>query len=111
MSEKEYIERGALIADLVKLEREYEYADGSDLYPFVYGTLTGVRQSIIYTKAAPAAADVVEARHGTWTFNRDGSGTCSRCHFTQKNVWDMDNHQNFCGVCGAKMDGERKEQT
>ena len=42
---------------------------------------------------------------GVWTFNRDGSGTCSNCHFTQKGVWDYDNHQHFCGVCGAKMKG------
>ena len=42
---------------------------------------------------------------GVWKFNRDGSGTCSECHFTQRGVWDYDNHQNFCGVCGAKMKG------
>ena len=42
---------------------------------------------------------------GVWTFNQDGSGTCSNCHFTQKGVWDYDNHQHFCGVCGAKMKG------
>ena len=55
------------------------------------------------------AADVAEVRHGTWTLHSDGSGTCSECGFTQKNVWDYDNQQRFCGVCGAKMDGERKE--
>lgn len=50
--------------------------------------------------------DAVPVVHGRWTLNKDGSGTCNRCHFTQKNVWDMDNWQNFCGVCGARMDGE-----
>ena len=59
MDKKEYIERGALIASLAKLESEYEYADGSDLYPFVYGTLTGVRQSKTRVMAAPSS-DVVE---------------------------------------------------
>lgn len=52
------------------------------------------------------AADVVPVVHGRWTLNKDGSGTCNRCHFTQKNAWDMDNWQNFCGVCGARMDEE-----
>lgn len=39
----------------------------------------------------------------TWTLNKTGSGTCSNCHFTQANVWDYDNYQKYCGVCGAKM--------
>ena len=44
-------------------------------------------------------------REGVWKFNKDGSGTCSECHFTQKGVWDQDHHQHYCGVCGAKMKG------
>ena len=44
-------------------------------------------------------------KEGKWKFHSDGSGTCNQCHFTQKNVWDYDNHQKFCGVCGAKMVG------
>lgn len=42
---------------------------------------------------------------GGWKFHKDGSGTCSECHVTQRNVWDYDNWQNFCGHCGAKMKG------
>ena len=42
---------------------------------------------------------------GEWKLHSNGSGTCSQCHFTQKNVWDYDNWQNFCGVCGARMKG------
>lgn len=40
---------------------------------------------------------------GAWKLNSDGSGTCNQCGITQKNVWDYDNWQNFCGHCGAKM--------
>ena len=54
-------------------------------------------------------ADVVEVKHGEWTLHSDGSGTCNLCGKTQKSVWDFDNVQNYCGKCGAKMDGERKE--
>ena len=50
------------------------------------------------------AADVAEIKHGAWKLHRDGSGTCNQCGFIQKNVWDYDNWQNYCGVCGAKMD-------
>lgn len=44
--------------------------------------------------------------HAKWKLHKDGSGTCSQCNFTQRDVWDYDSHQRFCGVCGAKMDGE-----
>ena len=54
-------------------------------------------------------ADVVEVKHGKWKLNKDGSGICSECGRTQKNVWDYDNSQNFCGHCGAKMDGGKAE--
>ena len=54
------------------------------------------------------AADVVEVVHGEWKFNKDGSGTCNQCGITQKNVWDYDSWQNYCGHCGADMRGEKK---
>ena len=54
------------------------------------------------------AADVVEVVHGEWKFNKDGSGTCNQCGITQKNVWDYDGWQNYCGHCGADMRGIEK---
>jgi hypothetical protein len=42
-------------------------------------------------------------RRGKWRLHEDGSGTCDQCKTTQKNVWDYDNWQNYCGHCGAKM--------
>jgi hypothetical protein len=53
-------------------------------------------------------ADVAEVRHGKWTLHTDGSGTCSECGTTQKNVWDYNSWQNYCGHCGARMDGDAK---
>lgn len=50
--------------------------------------------------------DAVEVVHGKWELHLDGSGTCNRCNFTSENVWDFDTWQNYCGHCGAKMDGE-----
>lgn len=49
--------------------------------------------------------EVESVKHGRWILHDNGSGTCDQCRFTQKNVWDDDNAQNYCGVCGAKMDG------
>ena len=54
-------------------------------------------------------ADVEEVKHGEWFLLDDGSGTCTLCGKHQKHVWDMDNWQNFCGNCGAKMDGGKAE--
>lgn len=51
----------------------------------------------------------VQVAQGKWKFKKDGSGTCDQCGFTQKNVWDHDNYQKYCGICGAKMDIEKCE--
>ena len=61
------------------------------------------------TDAINRIAKVKEVKHGEWKLNKDGSGICSECGRTQKNVWDYDNSQNFCGHCGAKMDGGKAE--
>lgn len=84
VDKKEYIEREALKRDLI---------DNRNFYPAI------VKCAI---EKAPAA-DVAPVVHGHWKLRDDGSGTCSECGFTQKNVWDYDNWQNYCGVCGADM--------
>ena len=43
--------------------------------------------------------------HGEWKLHKDGSGTCNQCGKTAKNIWDYDGWQNYCGNCGARMDG------
>ena len=44
-------------------------------------------------------ADVVEARHGYWKDNRNGTFTCSACGGQASKM-------DWCGRCGAKMDGK-----
>lgn len=51
------------------------------------------------------AVDAVPVVYAKWKLNKSGSGTCSNCHKTQKNVWDYDGWQSYCGCCGAKMIG------
>lgn len=54
-------------------------------------------------------ADAVEVKHGKWVSHHpDGSATCSVCGRKQKDVWDFDNWQNYCGHCGADMRGVEK---
>lgn len=53
------------------------------------------------------SADVVPVVHGQWKDNKNGTVSCSRCStwFQKERV----PYLRFCGYCGAKMDGERKE--
>lgn len=52
-------------------------------------------------------ADVEEVRHGEWTLkDNDGNGVCSVCNRQDR----IDSLANYCRYCGAKMNGERKEE-
>ena len=59
-----------------------------------------------FSEAADAIADLQRRKRGKWILHKDGSATCSECHYWQNSIWDLDNQQNFCGVCGADMRGE-----
>ena len=68
---------------------------------YVYDT-----NSVLDSIDAQPTADVVEVKHGEWVSHHpDGSAICSVCGRKQKDVWDFDNWQNFCGHCGADMRG------
>lgn len=62
-------------------------------------------------KDAPTV-DAVEVVHGRWKpVDHDGSwrvDMCSVCHRRMHYV-DYDQPYQYCPNCGAKMDGERKE--
>jgi hypothetical protein len=100
MADKEYIERGALIAEY---DRNHVGAPG------------GARKLMV---DAPAA-DVVEVRHGEWIESTHWGGWYYDCPFCDDGFATRGRHEtlpNFCSNCGAKltgakMDGERKEQT
>lgn len=101
MAEKEYIERGALIAEYDRLH---------------IGVAGGARKLMV---DAPAA-DVVEVRHGKWlkTDAYPHRVYCSLCYRTyvmnEEIIAGRSEHPTFCTEaeycphCGAKMDG--KEQ-
>lgn len=46
--------------------------------------------------------------HAKWINYMNGNATCSHCKVRQKAVYDDDNEQNYCGHCGAIMDGRRR---
>lgn len=91
----EYIEREASIAELRKVPAYFYSGDIS----------YGIQIAIDLITKQPTT-DVAEVRHGTWKLHKDGSGTCDQCGGTARNVWDYDSWQNYCGRCGARMDGD-----
>lgn len=79
------------------------------------GTMGGWNAVVMSSEINNApAADVVEVRHGEWTLIGNGNGRpihwkCSVCGYETLDAVNGDT--DFCPNCGAKMDGERKEQT
>ncbi len=106
MAEKEWVERKALL----KLIRELY---GCSVECDEYCPVTGCYEGRIIM-AAPAA-DVVEVVHGEWIFDFELDGSkfykCSVCGRQEVLLAkeSTDEYFPYCH-CGAKMDGERKEQ-
>ena len=110
MSEKEYIERGALVGILDAK---------SDM---AMGTSKAVFASVAKMVELLPAADVVEVRHGEWKQATEPCGwhdvdcvVCSACgeSWVLDGDFDFDvvkDFWNYCPNCGARMDGERKDK-
>lgn len=62
------------------------------------------------------SADVVEVRHGEWTVKTDFKTPLSHAYIRKEIIYICPycnkvyrSKMNFCGNCGAKMDGGKKE--
>ena len=98
------------------------YIDAEALYNTVnegtsiYGNSTLARVLIAIDNAP--TADVEEVRHGEWIppqfLGRSGFYNIKEfnCNLCDKVFWVADGHRNmnYCPNCGAKMDGERREE-
>ena len=101
MKNKEYIERGALL-------QKNMYGNTAPITHRTYA------EQLI--SAAPAA-DVVDVVHGVWKFGAfdvlGSSVQCSVCgwgaEYANEKTWLKFPGHNFCGHCGAKMDGGKYE--
>ena len=51
------------------------------------------------------SVDAVEVVHARWENVQNGKGCCSNCN----RLDSIDNLATHCRYCGAKMDGERKD--
>lgn len=107
----EYISREALIEEISSLSVTL---CGNE----IFGILA--KHSVVKMICEQPAADVVEVRHGEWIYHDcvssyDGavSGySCSECNiFVREEMFEEfeDFYKDYCGHCGAKMDGKRKD--
>ena len=98
-----YIEREPLLEKVKSIEKQQSKGDGY----LPNGAVLECKMEIVF---APSV-DVVEVRHGEWKHNSNGGYVCSEC-----NCWLEDYYgakpkmMNYCFQCGAKMDGERREE-
>lgn len=102
MAEKEYIEREAAIDEIESLSVAVTgLRAGKNLltrYAKHY------KDSVVKVLSDVPAADVVEVVHAQW-IDRDEKTWCSNCDASNKQY-----KPPYCPHCGARMDGERKEQ-
>lgn len=52
-------------------------------------------------------ANNAETKHGQWIVDEEGFVICSECG--EEHMWD-EFRPPYCDMCGAKMDGERKDE-
>lgn len=103
MEKKEYIERGVVLEKL----RGYSLENPSAL-----GKHSGAVEVAMYAIEQLPAADVVEVVHGEWIIKTDYKTPVSHAYIRKEKLYicpycakDYRKHMNFCGNCGAKMDG------
>lgn len=94
----EYIERKAALAVMEELFHK-TYPNGEEQVGFL--------KCHRIVRTLPAA-DVAPVVHSEWINHSGGNATCRLCGVRQRAVYDDYNDQNFCGHCGAKMDGGDK---
>lgn len=103
----EYIEREALISEL---SANCIPIDDREL-----SGLLGCNESIRDVINAMPTADVRPERHGFWEWSKLPNGynefKCSACGAREATAitprsWVKDGYHEYCGVCGAKMDGK-----
>ena len=101
-TEKRLIDANALVK---QLERSHEYhARNCREEVLLYRDIRIINEQ--------QAVDAVEVVHGRWEPREDVKGfvCCSVCHDCNiYDEWPDGKKWNYCPNCGAKMDGERKD--
>ena len=99
-----YIDADRLIAHLKDEIEECDPKCGGRP-DIAYGVTLGLKSAIAFAEAL--SADVVEVRHGYWETEDTMLGRCCVCSVCGS---CPTLEYKYCPYCGAKMDGERREQ-
>lgn len=71
---------------------------------YTQGITFGAALAIEYVKQLPSAQP--ERKTATWLIRKwGGDAKCSNCGRYFKDVYDMENYDNFCRHCGTQMKG------
>ena len=89
---------------LDKENKGYNVGYSSYCIDYVFKWLEVVFE-IVAADESPAA-DVAPVRHGRWERTADGAALCTAC---KRKMNPSQYGYAFCSLCGAIMDGERKE--
>ena len=95
---------------LIDADALYNGAMKNEYFQFKESDKTG-REAFAYSCAMERLVEtpVVDAApvvHAHWIYGRNTSATCSHCHRTYYDAYDLDNSDRYCRGCGALMDGE-----
>lgn len=104
---KRYIDVETLISQLEKVQFDIE----DSIYSKGFG---GATETFLGILRKYPTADVVEVRRGEWILEKEPNGKpycfhCSVCDDEFRHI-EIKTKTPYCPNCGAKMDGERREE-
>ena len=114
-NKKRLIEANALINHMKDLPTRYEDGGGSWLCLDGYPKGMFDPEDVISSIENAPTVDAVEVVHGWWIVDKEHlKATCSECgkilRFSDEmQIAFLHDEERFCYYCGAKMDGERKD--
>lgn len=115
----EYIEREKVYKCLNVISNDIEDIPEHGLpKDYIEGWQNALETAIDMVENIPPAADVRPERHGFWAWSKLPNGynefKCSACGAREATTiiphfWVKDGYHEYCGVCGAKMDGTNQK--
>lgn len=64
-----------------------------------------IRHKEMHDKYGRILPDDGDRAHAYWIAHKNDGATCSHCHRSFKDVYDVENYDLYCRHCGAVMEG------
>ena len=102
-NEKRLIDANAVLAGIDTFMQCYAEKE-KELTPFLVKVAIQALEMVRQLTKEMSTVDAVEVVHGRWRFRKNWDFfVCSECSY------ESSNYSKYCPNCGAKMDGERKD--